>query len=213
MLKLYRSVKGRIHYWEAWKENTKLVLHTGWLGHWGKTKKVDIAPGESERASIKRYAAAPREQGYAPISDDEHRLLIVQYAVEGWGDVDDLTFREEIYELVNEDLGWTGNGRAIGGDVGSGTINVFARVIDPALAVKSLVLRLKKAKKLEGAVIAASTSPAVGFEASVGVGIRTKVLWPGGSRKSFSIWGAKKKAKPAKPAKAAKAAPSKTKRR
>lgn len=219
MLKLYKSVKDRIHYWEIWKQNTKLVVHTGWVGHWGKTKKVDIAPGESERTAIKRYAVTPRENGYAPISDDEHKVLIVQYAVEGWGDGDDLTFREEVYELMNEDLGWTGNGRALGGDVGSGTINVFARVIDPVLAVNSLVLRLKKAKKLEGVVIAASTSPAAGFEAGVGVGIKTKVLWPTGSRKPFSIWGAKKKKtkkkkNAAKPApKARKAAPSKTKRR
>jgi hypothetical protein len=202
-------VRGRIHYWEIWKQNTKLVVHTGWLGHWGKSKKVDIAPGESERAAIKRYAAVPREKGYAPIADDDHKVLIVQYAVEGWGDVDDLTFREEIYELVTNDLGWTGNGRAIGGDVGAGTINVFARVIDPILAVKSLVLKLKKAKKLEGAVIAASTSPAAGFEAGVGVGIKTKVLWPKGSRKPFSIFGAPKKTRKTP----ARRVPSKTKRR
>ncbi len=178
MLKLYKTVRGRVRYWEAWQRNTKLVVHTGWLGHWGRQDRMAMNRGESEKAAIKRYSKAPLADGYAPIAEREHKMLVVQYRVAGWGSVEDLDARDAVERILNESLGWSGNGRCDGGDIGNGTINLFCSVVDPALAVKSIVVALKKAKRLDGAVIA--VSPSADVESKM------TVLWPKAYRGRFS---------------------------
>jgi hypothetical protein len=178
VLKLYKTVRGRVRYWEAWQHKTKLVVHTGLLGHWGRQDRMPMDRGESEKAAIKRYAKAPRADGYAPIPAHAHKMLVVQYRVDGWGSVEDLDARDAVEHILNESLGWTGNGHCDGGDIGSGTINLFCLVVDPALAVKAIVLALKKAKRLEGAVIAVSPS--------ADVEPKMRVRWPTGHRGRFS---------------------------
>lgn len=86
--------------------------------------------------------------------------------------------RHKVEGIFNECLGWTGNGRCDGGDIGSGTINVFSIVVDPHHARDAMVEALKKHQLLEGAVIA----------------VRNKneeedytVLWPKGFKEPFSI--------------------------
>jgi hypothetical protein len=179
MLKLYKTVRGRVRYWEAWKRNTKLAVHTGLLGHWGRLDLMAMKRGESENAAIKRYSKAPLAEGYAPIAESEHKMLVVQYRVAGWGSAKDLDARNAVEEILNESLGWTGNGHCDGGDIGSGTINLFCFVVDPALAVKAIARDLKKAKRLEGAVIAVSPSADVEPE--------MRVLWPKGHRERFRV--------------------------
>ena len=177
MTPLYKSIKGRLHYWEAWKRNTKIWAHSGWLGHWGRVDKLPMNPGETEKRAIARYTKELAvAKGYAPL-EAELKQLVVQYAIE----VENTDFREEIYGILNNNLGWTGNGSCDGGDIGSGTVNLFCDVVDPALAVKSVVIELKKAKRLDGAVLATR------------VGSKFKVLWPKGSRTPFSLMGKRKK--------------------
>lgn len=179
MLKLYKTVKGRVRYWEAWKRDTKLWVHTGLLGHWGAVKKQPIKPRESEAAAIKRYAKEPLAEGYAPIAAKDHKMLVVQFQLESWGTTDDLEARDQAILVVKNALGWSGNGDCDGGDIGSGTTNLFCDVVDPELAVREIVLALKKAKRLEGAVIAVSKSASVD--------VKMRVLWPKGYRKRFSV--------------------------
>lgn len=57
-------------------------------------------------------------------------------------------------DLMNECLGWTGNGHCDGGDIGSGTINIFSYVIDPEIAAKTTIECLREENLLEGAIIA-----------------------------------------------------------
>jgi hypothetical protein len=180
MLKLYKTVRGRVRYWEAWQRNTKLVVHTGLLGHWGRQDRMAIKRGESEEAAIERYSQAPLAEGYARIADDAHKMLVVQYRVEGWGSVADLDVRNEVEDILNESLGWTGNGHCDGGDIGSGTINLFCLVVDPVLAVKAVVRDLKKGKRLEGALIA--VSPTADVE------VKMKVVWPKGHRGPYRAY-------------------------
>ena len=173
MTKLYKTIRGRVHYWEAWKRDSKLWVHTGLLGHHGRVTKVAIKPRESEAAAIKRCAAVPIAEGYAPIT--KHQLLVVQYPHALAGDADGQDFREDFFRLLNNRLGWIGNGACYQGDAGRTTMNMLCDVVDPALATKPLVADLRKAKLIAGVVIATRA------------GRSWKVLWPVGSKKKFTL--------------------------
>jgi hypothetical protein len=166
MRKLYKTTKGRKQYWEAWNVGRKLVVHFGTLGTVGKKKTVRIRKGVSIASAIAKEAAAPRRDGFEPIALDDHATLIVQYKTKGWGSSEDHDKRVKVEDLLNECLGWTGNGHCDGGDIGSGTINAFSFVVDPHLATKTVVAALRQKNWLEGAMIAFHR------------GDDPKVLWP-----------------------------------
>jgi predicted DNA-binding WGR domain protein len=154
MLKLYKKQGRRVRYWEAWAAGKKIVVHWGKVGDTGENKEVRLAAGETAKKAIARHAEAPRAEGFEEMSLDDHAVLIVQHKTKSWGSGDDLAKRHRIEELLNECLGWTGNGHCDGGDIGSGTTNVFSFVVDPHLAAKTVVATLKKNKLLEGAIVA-----------------------------------------------------------
>jgi hypothetical protein len=54
------------------------------------------------------------------------------------GAPEDLDRREKYRNFINEHLGWTGNGRCDDGDIGSGEMTLFANVVDPYLAIKTI---------------------------------------------------------------------------
>jgi hypothetical protein len=66
-------------------------------------------------------------------------LLILQFGTgERWGGLDDLDFRNEIWKKLEAWLFWSGNGDLSGGDIGSGTVNLFLDVMDPEIAVQAI---------------------------------------------------------------------------
>ena len=42
--------------------------------------------------------------------------------------------------MVSQNLGWTGSGRCEGGEIGSGEMRLFADVINPYMAIKSILI-------------------------------------------------------------------------
>jgi predicted DNA-binding WGR domain protein len=175
MLKLYKKTKGGTRYWEVWAAGRKLVVHWGKLGDTGESKEVPLARGEPAKKAIARLAEPQRAEGYAEIDVDDHAVLIVQHPIAGMGTTTDLDRRDRVEGLLNECLGWSGNGHCDGGDIGSGTTNVFSFVVDPELAAKAAVAALRKNKLLEGAVIAFHRGGPV------------KVLWPADYQGVFVI--------------------------
>jgi hypothetical protein len=55
---------------------------------------------------------------------------------------------------MNNCLGWTGNGLCDGGDIGSGTINIFCYVVNKDIAAKTVLEELNEEKLLDGLKIA-----------------------------------------------------------
>lgn len=104
----------------------------------------------------------------------EHKTLIVQYRTEGWGSSQDLEMRWTVESLLDECLKSMSNGYCDGGDIGSGTINIFLSVLDPHRATEAVIEALRKAQLLEGATIALEDEEE--FE----------VLWPEGFEGGFS---------------------------
>jgi hypothetical protein len=177
MIKLYKRDGNRIHYWEAWKTDDGVVLHWGTLGDRGTTRHVDIPHGQSSQQVIERECGEPRSRGFAEIDLDDHSQVIVQYKTrDNWGDSDDLAKRHRVEEILNECLGWSGNGHCDGGDIGSGTINSYSFVVDPYIARESIVAALEDNGLLEGAVIAVER------------GDDFEVLWPKDHATDFTLF-------------------------
>ncbi len=150
MLKLYKRGRTGIRYWEAWKASGM----EGKLGDRGKTKYLIPEDGQTPDRCIKDAAARARAKGYAEIPLDEQHQVVVQYRLKAWGSPEDLAKGHRVEALFNECLGWTGNGRCDGNDIGSGTLNIFSIVVDPELGAATLVEELRKNRLLKGAVVA-----------------------------------------------------------
>jgi trehalose-6-phosphatase len=79
-------------------------------------------------------------------------MLVLQYPMLG---EDDLEFRHELEQLATAALTSTNTGSCDGGDIGSGTMNVFCTVTEAnaVAACKGIVAKLEEAG-IDGAVIA-----------------------------------------------------------
>jgi hypothetical protein len=163
MLKLYKRSEAELLYWEAWDSGRELVIHEGVVGDTGTSRTVKLRVLEKPQAAIRREAQPFLREGYEEITLDDHTQLVIQYRGEGTAG---LGKRSAVESVLNETLGWTGNGHCDGGDIGGGKVNVFALVLDPRLATKSILAALRAERLLKGAVMAVQEGDVL------------KVVWP-----------------------------------
>ncbi|PQO45024.1 hypothetical protein [Blastopirellula marina] len=175
MLKLYKQDVAPTLYWEAWaSDDATVVVHHGKLGTRGTNRNKKIPRGVLPDDFIEQLSEPARAEGYREIPFEEQTSLILQFKTQDpWGAGDDLDKRYAVEELLNELLGWTGNGMCDGGDIGSGTMNLFSYVVDPQLACQAIVAELKK-EGIEGGIIAVETEDDY------------QVLWPEDFEGEFS---------------------------
>lgn len=176
MLKLYKSGRTGVRYWEAWAHGVWVIVHEGTLGERGKVKYLEPQDGKSPEEVIAEAAEKPRSNGYAEIPLEEQHQVVVQYRLKTWGSAKDLEKAHRIEGLFNECLGWTGNGRCDGNDIGSGTLNIFSVVVDPDLGAATLVEELRNKRLLKGAVVA------------VREGDDYRVVYPTRFKREFSLF-------------------------
>ena len=159
MRKLYKTILGSIHYKEAWADEADCTYHWGVLGRKGKTKSIPIKRGETPEDAVNRALADALTDGYLEIPHDQHSHMVIQFKTDHeWGDSDDLEKRHMVDGLMDECLGWTGNGHCDGGDIGSGTINTFVFVVDAETATKTITSTLRSSGILNDALIALQNS-------------------------------------------------------
>jgi hypothetical protein len=173
IIKLYNKTGDAIRYWEAWNTSSEVTIHCGILGENGETRDIKLNRGDDPQKIIGREAKQPKAEGYRRIPSSKLQRLVIQYQVNGVGDVDDLDKREKVEHLMNECLGWKGFGFCDGCDIGSGTMNVFCFVVDAKKATPHVVEELKTNGLSDGAVVA--------------IGGRPKVVWPADYGEKFSI--------------------------
>ena len=144
MTKLYKKIDGRIHYWEIWEEaeNNKLVIHLGVLGKTGEAFEIVEWDKQRRQNIYDQKIKEKKLEGYSE-PDYKHNLIIQFQTDDKWGDPADLKFRNTMWDVLNECLGWTGNGAVHGGDIGSGSANLFFDAVDPDIAVTTIVTVLK----------------------------------------------------------------------
>lgn len=162
-------------YWEAWATANEITLHWGKLGEDGESQEIPIKPGINPNDTIRSEAKPVRAAGFRPLKQSHLFSIVIQYKINGHGSTADLDKRVAVEELMNNRLGWTGLGHCDGGDIGSGTTNVFCYVADAKIAESVIVRELKARGFLEGAVIAVRNEDE--FE----------VLWPRNFEGAFSL--------------------------
>ena len=153
-IKLYKKDQESIRYYEAWDHEGEVTIHWGELGTQGETKTVPIRFWQSPEKVINKELTKARSDGFEEIDIDDHIEFVVQYKVDGHGSQNDLEKRYAVEGILNESLGWTGNGHCDGGQMGSGSMEIFSYVIDPQIACKRVVRDLQNQGMLEGALIA-----------------------------------------------------------
>lgn len=172
MLKLYKQQDDKTLYWATWSNDQFITIQKGVLGDAGAMDTFIIS--KEVDALIAKETARLRAQGYTEIEPEKSVSLIIQYQIEGWGTDDDLDKRNEVMDLMDDCLGRTGLGHCDGGDMGSGTANIFCPVVDSYLARDVIVKCLAEHNLLSGATIAIEREES--FE----------VLWPENYTGKFS---------------------------
>ena len=137
MLKLYKFADGLKEYWETWEnEDGSHTVHWGKLGTKGNSKTVKDSIFKRAVKTIQAEIDSLVSNGFKQVDIAEHYILLVEYAIDGMGDTDDLDKRHRLQERMDEALGWTGLGHCDGGSIGSGTMEVCNFVVDFEIAKK-----------------------------------------------------------------------------
>ncbi|MGG3235045.1 WGR domain-containing protein [Priestia flexa] len=154
VIKMLKEVNGELLYWEVWEDEKTLLIHYGRVGDAGETQEKKLSRLHNAEKLMEALAEAKVDEGYDYIDEDELIELVVQYSYEDGEMEEVLDKRHHVEDLMNECLGWTGNGFCDGGDIGSGTANIVNYVIDPEKATQTIIEDLEKNNLLEGAKIA-----------------------------------------------------------
>ncbi|MET3109466.1 putative DNA-binding WGR domain protein [Oxalobacteraceae bacterium GrIS 2.11] len=143
MFKLYRFTDNSKEYWETWDNGDgSHSIHWGVLGTKGETKTVQSSLFSKAEKTIQKEINKLVGEGFQPIDIENHFRLLVEYAVDGMGKVEDLEKRHLLESRLNETLGWTGLGACDGGSNGSGSMEVCNFVVDFDLAKSIIVAEL-----------------------------------------------------------------------
>jgi hypothetical protein len=98
---------------------------------------------KSEESALRSVLKSAIEIGYEPLDEEEVSVVLIEYAVDGFGTPEDLDKRHALEERMNETLGWTGLGHCDGGSIGSGSMEVCCLVVDAEIAKQTILSDLK----------------------------------------------------------------------
>ncbi|OCA86071.1 hypothetical protein A8F94_14620 [Bacillus sp. FJAT-27225] len=154
MIKMIKQIDDEVLYWEVWQDGKTLVIHYGTVGDTGETKEQKLSLFQKAEKLMDELAEEKADEGYDYLDEDELFELVVQYSYEEGQMEATLEKRHHVEDLMNECLGWTGNGSCDGGDIGSGTVNIVNYVVNIERATQTIIEELKNNNLLEGLKIA-----------------------------------------------------------
>lgn len=139
MTKLYKLINKELHYWETW--DNKAIVHWGKVGERGEDKGIISNTNKNYKITVEEEIVNKKNDGYVEI--EEFKILLIEYEIEGMGNVKDIDKRYDLEDRMNETLGWAGLGHCDGGSIGSGTMEVCCFVVDFEIAKDVIVKDLK----------------------------------------------------------------------
>lgn len=142
LIKLIKQQNNQLLYWEVWKDGRTLIVHYGTVGDTGETEEIKLSLFQRAEKEMEKLAEEQLLNGYEELDEDELVEFVIQYSYKEDELEEALKKRHFVEELMNESLGWTGNGSCDGGDIGSGTINIFSFVVDVEKALHSTLQEL-----------------------------------------------------------------------
>jgi len=131
---LYKEIDAILHYREAWIDGDVLIEHWGIVGDKGELRESQVPSGKPNEHIVCAALHDAVQSGFRSIDDDEYAVLVIEYAVQGFGKDEDLRKRYALQEFMDEFLGWTALGYCDGGSIGSGTMEVTCYVVDFEIA-------------------------------------------------------------------------------
>jgi hypothetical protein len=144
MLKLYKQIDTKLHYWETWDKDEKTgIVHWGVVGQRGQDKEIKSGLFSNFRKEIQKEVDKKIAEGYDEIDDDNLFTLLIEFQVDGMGTPEDVEKRTRLQNKMDEVLGWTGLGHCDGGSIGSGTMEVCCFVVDFDIAKEVIEAKLK----------------------------------------------------------------------
>jgi hypothetical protein len=132
-----------MEYWETWKRGAVHTVHWGRIGERGSTKEERGSLFRSAARLVAPQIAAKKAEGFREIPDDDHHVVLIEYAIIGMGTPEDLEKRHRLQERIDQTLGRTGLGHCDGGSIGSGTMEVCCMVVDFAIAARVIEADLR----------------------------------------------------------------------
>jgi predicted DNA-binding WGR domain protein len=154
LIKLIKQEDDEAIYWEVWQNGRTLIIHYGTVGDTGETEEVKLPKLKRAEKVMDELAEEKVNEGFEYLEEDELIELVVQYSYKEDEMQTALKLRHSVEDLMNECLGWTGNGLCDGGDIGSGTANIINYVVDVEKAARTIIEELKNNNLLQGAKIA-----------------------------------------------------------
>ncbi|HHB2056950.1 TPA: hypothetical protein ACOQ4A_005370, partial [Bacillus cereus] len=140
MIKLVKQEKDKLLFGEIWKEAEKtLIVHCGCVGDTGEMYEIELYPFQRVEKEMKELADEQLADGYKVLDEEELIEFVLQYDYTENQLEEVLEKRNQVQEIMDEALGWSGNGHCDGRDIGSGTINIFNFVIDVDKALKTIL--------------------------------------------------------------------------
>ncbi len=144
MKKFYHPKKNPKQYWEYWDNGDgSHTIHWGELGTEGESTIIKRRLLTSARSQVSKLENDYTSRGYEEVDFEDQYVLLIEYAVDGFGNADDLDKRYSLEDFMNEVLGWTGLGHCDGGSIGSGSMEVCCFVVDYEIARQVVAERLR----------------------------------------------------------------------
>jgi hypothetical protein len=139
-LRLHFLTPAEKAYWEVWgTRDGGFMMHWGQLGERGEKRKY----AKSQRDVVMQVLEQVQSKGFCEIDYDEMASFDVVWTIDGFGSKADRKKRDEVQELLNEELGWFGVGESSDMSRGSGEMEVGCQVVDAEIGQACIVKILK----------------------------------------------------------------------
>jgi hypothetical protein len=133
---------------QIWSRPPVLVTHRGVIGQRGTVTERPITATEGEEQAFQQAVRQAEAEGYLPLDKIPNSQLLVNYKVATWEESEIQSFKNTLQSLLSDLLGWTGNGYCDGFTLGREGLTLWCTVVDPALAVPTLLAGLEKNRLL-----------------------------------------------------------------
>ncbi|MFL0200509.1 DUF2716 domain-containing protein [Exiguobacterium acetylicum] len=157
MIQLIKQNGSDTLYQTIYTEGRLIVQHQGIVGAWVRAedvKQMRVSRFKRLGVQILQLVEEFERQGYRELNETDYTELVVQFPYDEGQAEAALERRHMMEEMIDEGLLHTGNGYCEGGDIGSGTTNIFYHVLDVEAAV-SLIFEGMKEHDVQGEPIIA----------------------------------------------------------
>lgn len=138
MIQLTKQGDSGTLYQTIYTEGRLIVQHQGIVGAWVREEDVrEVRVSRFKRLGVQilRLVEEFEHHGYREVNETDYTKLIVQFPYDEGQEVAAIERRHMMEEVIHDGLLHTGNGYCEGGDIGSGTTNIFYYVLDVEAAV------------------------------------------------------------------------------